>query len=267
MTKDYPYPIAAFDNISNLVGPNLDRIESAFNTAQSIAGGSANCIIPVYNGYLLNYVYYNKYNESDSLTNPLSNYLYDTPLSGVNKIPTSIIKPILVDKELVYKTDGNIIYEKSGVPYLTLSQGESYSQVLSFFNTPSLTLDTLKNLWKNESLYGRLPYGDLVTFLYPNYNYMAVTMGPVIPNTSRILRLDDLTSYNVIYTFGKELPSDDNLYQGKRGSYGGNANNSTLFTVGTSPDSIVYLSGVANASDDWPGTTWKIYDLSINNIN
>jgi hypothetical protein len=85
------------------MGPSLTNttsgwwpIQDLINPENSYFGtGKTTCIIPVYNGYLLNYIFYNKYNVSDSLSNPYSNYLYDRPNLIV---PSSIIKYMLTDK-------------------------------------------------------------------------------------------------------------------------------------------------------------------------
>jgi hypothetical protein len=117
-------------------------------------------------------------------------------------------------------------------------------------------LDIFKKLWKNKQLGGN--NNGIGIILYPDYKYMAVTM---TDSSDRLADLNQLSGYGVYYLFGKTLPPDANLYQGKGGTYGGKVNNSTLFTVGRKPDSIV--ANVKNIGDDWGGTTWKIYDLSI----
>ena len=249
MGPNLPTTTGGSSTIDSLVNP----VTSDFNT------GSTTCIIPVYNGYLLNYIFYNKYNVSDSLNNPYSNYLYDNPLPGDLKLPTSNIKYMLTDKELVYKMDGvNIPVESDGIsPYLWWMHLSSDMQ--TFVDTSldyPVTLDIFKKLWKNQQLGGNNNGTGII--LYPDYKYMAVTM----PDSS--YKLDDLnylSGYGVYYLFGKTLPPDANLYQGKGGTYGGGINNSTLFTVGRKPDSTV--ANVKHEGDDWPGTTWKIYDLSI----
>ena len=228
-------------------------ITSSFNT------GGCTGIIPIYNGYLLNYIFYNKYNVSDSLANPFSNYLYN-PLS-IAKLPISHIQYMLSNKESVYKTNGiEIPFESDGIsPYLWWSSNNNkWQTVVDNLDYP-VTLDIFKKLWAKKLLFADFQ-GNQVQ-LNPDYKYMAVTMAD---STDRLAGLSQLRDYDVYYMFGRVLPSDDNLYQGKGGTYGGNVNNTTLFKVGRKPDSKV--ASVKNVGDDWPGTTWKIYDLS-NNLN
>jgi hypothetical protein len=163
---------------------------------------------------------------------------------------------MLTDKELVYKF-GDIPFESDGTtPYVWRNeQNDRWQTVLDNLDYP-LTLDIFKKLWYRGKFLVNvqgIPYET-----YPDYKYMAVTMKE---SSDRLADLNQLSGYVIYYLFGKTLPPDTNLYQGKGGTYGGGINNSTLFTVGRKPDSIV--ANVKHEGDDWGGTTWKIYDLSI----
>jgi hypothetical protein len=248
------------------IGSDKGLINSSINVNNLLGTITSSCtvtkvtsIIPVYNGYLLNYIFYNKYNISDSLTNNMSNYLYDKPLSN-DKIPLSILKPMLTNTELVYKFDDNYIPVESDstTSYILLSYKTNTDKIIVDDNLqyPGLTLDIFKKLWKDKRLSGENDGGTII--LYPDYKYMAVTMKD---STKKLTKLSDLTSYEIEYAFGKSLPPDSQLYQGYDGTYGGNIKNTTLFTVGRSSDSTV--SRVKNTKDTWSGITWKLYDLSI----
>jgi hypothetical protein len=79
-----------------------------------------------------------------------------------------------------------------------------------------------------------------------------------------ILRLIIPLLWIFLKNYGKNSSTRSKLYQGKRGTYGGGINNTTLFTVDRPMDSVV--SNVKHSKDTGNGITWKIYDLSIDSF-